>query len=239
MVAESLELMVELRKSTGKSAMRRMRQFDDKVPGTVYGAGKTHQSISLRQKDILKALQNEAVFSSILTLKVGDKKQKVVLKDLQRHHIKPKILHIDFQRIKATEKLTMNIPLHFIGEDECPAVKQGGVISHLQTEVAVRCLPAALPAYIEVDLSRLELDESFHLSDLKLPSEVELTITPDEEHDSPLASVHVPRVGHADIEAEAAETALAKEAAAEEAETAEKSAEVRETEPEADTDEKE
>ena len=226
MVTENLELMVELRKSTGKSAMRRMRQFDDKVPGTVYGAGRTPQSISLLQKDILKALQNEAVFSSILTIKVDDKKQKVVLKDLQRHHTKPKILHIDFQRVKATEKLTMNIPLHFIGEDECLAVKQGGVISRLQTEVEVRCLPAALPKYIAVNLSRLALDESFHLSDLKLPSGVELTIRPDEQHDLPLASVHVPKVSQADIEAE-------------EAEIAEKSAEARETGSEADTDEKE
>lgn len=207
MVAKILELMAELRKYTGKSTMRHMRQFDEKVPGTVYGAGKPPQSISLLQKDILKALQNETVFSSILAIRVGDKKQKVILKGLQRHHTKPKILHIDFQRIKATEKLTMNIPLHFIGEDECPGVKQGGIISHLQTEVEVRCLPAALPEYIEVDLSRLELDKSFHLSDLQLSSGVELTITPNEQHDLPIASVHIRRVKQADIEADAAETA--------------------------------
>ncbi|MFW0072399.1 MAG: 50S ribosomal protein L25/general stress protein Ctc [Coxiella-like endosymbiont] len=226
MVAESLELMVALRKSTGKSAMRRMRQFDDKVPGTVYGAGKAPQSISLLQKDILKALKNEAVLSSILTIKISDKKQKVVIKDLQRHHTKPKILHIDFQRIKATEKLTMNIPLHFIGEDECPGVEQGGVISHLQTEVEVRCLPAALPEYIEVDLSRLELDKSFHLSDLKLPAGVELTITPDEQHDLPIVSVHIHRVSQADIEAQ--QTGVV-----------EKSAESRETKTEINTNERE
>lgn len=226
MVAESLELMVELRKSTGKGAMRRMRKFDDKVPGIVYGAGKTPQSISLLQKDILKALQNEAVFSSILTISIDDKKQKVVIKDLQRHHTKPKILHIDFQRIKATERLTMNIPLHFIGEDECPGIEQGGVISHLQTEVEVRCLPAALPEYIEVDLSRLELDKSFHLSDLKLPAGVELTIIPDEQHDLPIVSVHIPRVSQADVEAQ-------------QAGIVEKSAESRDTKTEIDTDERE
>lgn len=224
MVAESLELMVELRKSTGKSATRRMRRVDDTVPGTVYGAGTLPQSISLLQKDILKALQNEAVFSSILTIKVGNKRQKVVLKALQRHHTKPKILHIDFQRIKATEKLTMNIPLHFIGEDKCPGVEQGGIISHLQTEVEVRCLPAALPEYIEVDLSMLKLDESFHLSDLQLSSGVELTITPDGQHDLPIASVHVPRVSQADLE---------------EAKTAEKSVEAGITKPGFNSGEKE
>ena len=227
MVAESLELTVELRRSTGKSAMRRMRRFDGKVPGTVYGIGKDPQSISLLQKDILQALQNEAVFSSILTIKIGDERQKVVIKDLQRHHTKPRILHIDFQRIKATENLTMNIPLRFIGEDKCPGIEQGGVISHLQTEVEVRCLPADLPEYIEADLSRLGLDKSFHLSELELPEGVELTIMPDEQHDLPLASVRIPRVNQADVEMQ-------------EARTAEKSAEAkRETKPEDNTNERE
>ncbi len=157
MAAESFELIAELREFTGKSAARRMRRFEDKVPGTVYGAGKAPQSITLLQKDLLKALESESTFSSILTLKVGDKKQKVILKALQRHHTKPKIVHIDFQRIKASEKLIMNVPLHFLGEDDCPGVEAGGVVSHLQSEVEIRCLPADLPEYIEVDLSHLQL----------------------------------------------------------------------------------
>ncbi|QTS84239.1 50S ribosomal protein L25/general stress protein Ctc [Coxiella endosymbiont of Amblyomma nuttalli] len=226
MIAENLELTAELRNSMGKSAVRRMRQFDDKVPGIVYGAGKIPQAVSLLRKDILKALQNTAVFSSVLTLRVGDEQQKVVLKNLQRHCIKSTILHIDFQRIKATEKITINIPLHFIGEDECSAVKQGGVISHLQTEVAVRCLPANLPEYIVVDLSKLKLNESFRLSDLKLPSEVELTVTSNQQRDLPLVSVHILRVNQADIEAE--ETIVA-----------DKSSQTGETKSEVDTNEKE
>lgn len=247
MAPESLELIAELRELTGKSAARRMRQLDNKVPGIIYGAGKDPQSITLLEKDVLKALESEATFSSILTLKVGDKKQKVVLKALQRHQTKPKILHIDFQRIRAKEKLTMNIPLHFVGEEECPGVEEDGVISRLQTELEIRCLPADLPEYLEVDLSKLKLDESIYLSDLKLPPGVELTVTLDEENDLPIASVHVPKVSKADLEAEAAEAALAAEAAeeaaaeaeVEEAAEEEKPAEEAAPESEAETDKKE
>lgn len=216
MATESFEFLAELREDTGKKATRRMRRFDDKVLGTVYGAGKAPQSIALSQKDVLKAFENEATFSSILTLKIGDKKQKVILKDMQRHHTKPKILHIDFQRIKASKKLTMHIPLHFIREEECPGVEAGGIISHVQTDVDIRCLPADLPEYIEVDISKLGLDESFHLSDLKLPSGVELATAIEEENDLPIVSVHLPRVSKADIEDEAAEASLAAAKAVEE-----------------------
>ena len=209
MTAESFEFLAELREDVGRRAARRMRRFEDKVLGTVYGAGKAPQSIALLQKDIFKAFTNEGTFSSILTLKIGDKKQKVILKDLQRHHSKPKILHIDFQRIKASEKLTIRIPLHFTDKEECVGVKAGGIISHLQTDVEIRCLPANLPEYIEVDVSKLNLDESFHLSDLKLPSGVELVATIEEENNFPIANVHLPRVSKADIEAEAAEASLA------------------------------
>ncbi|WP_267257173.1 50S ribosomal protein L25/general stress protein Ctc [Coxiella endosymbiont of Ornithodoros maritimus] len=201
MAAESFELIAELREFTGKSAARRMRRFEDKVPGTVYGAGKAPQSITLLQKDLLKALESESTFSSILTLKVGDKKEKVILKSLQRHQTKLKIVHIDFQRIKASETLIINVPLHFLGEDDCPGVEAGGVVLHLQSEVKIRCLPADLPEYIEVDLSHLQLDESVHLSNLKLPAGVELTSAVDEEHDSPIVSVHMPRVSKADVQA--------------------------------------
>ena len=219
MAGDSFELQAETREFAGKGAARRLRRIADKIPAVVYGAGKSPQSIMLQQKDLLKALSHEAIFSSILTLKIGDKKQKVVLKALQRHHSKPKIVHIDFQRIKASEKLTMNVPLSFVGEEACPGVEEGGgVISHLQTEIEIKCLPADLPENVEVDVSSLQLDQSLHLSDLKLPSGVELAVVElDEEHNVPVVSVHVPKVSKEDLEAEAAEAALAAEAAAESA----------------------
>ena len=215
MAAEDFELIAELRKLTGKGAIRRMRRIEDKVPGIVYGAGKTPQSITLLQKDLLKALKNEAIFSSIFNLKISDKKQRVILKALQRHHTKLKIVHIDFQRVKASEKLIMSIPLHFIGGEKAPGIKESGIISYLQTEVEIRCLPRDLPKFIEISLSQLKLDESLHLSNLTLPSGVELTSAVDEEHDLPIVSIHLPRVSKTDISTEAAETALIEEIATE------------------------
>lgn len=209
MATESFKFLAELRKETGKKAARRIRRLNEKVLGTVYGAGKAPQSIVLWQKDVLKAFENEAIFSSILTLEINDKKQKVILKDVQRHHTKPKILHIDFQRINASKTLTMHVPLHFIGGEESPGVKAGGIISHLQTDVHIRCLPADLPEYIEVCISKLDLDESLHLSDLKLPSSLKLATTIEEENNLPIVSIHLPRVSKVDIKNEAAEANLA------------------------------
>lgn len=200
MAAETFEFLAELRENTGKKAARRIRRFDDKVPGIVYGAEKPPQSIILLQKDVLKAFENVATFSSILTLRIGDKTQKVIIKDIQRHHIKPKIIHIDFQRIKASEKLNINVPLHLIHEEKCPGVKAGGIISRLQTEVEIRCFPSDLPEYIQVDLSELNLDESLHLSDLKLPLGVEFA-TNIKEDDLPILSIHLPRISKIDMEA--------------------------------------
>ena len=212
MATEGFEFRAELRGDIGKRATRRMRRVHDRIPGVVYGAGKAPQPITLVQKDVLQALKNEATFSSILTLNIDGRKQKVILKDLQRHHVKPKILHIDFQRTKASEKLTMHVPLHFIGEEECVGVKTGGIISHLQADVEIRCFPVDLPKYIEVNISKLGLDKSLHLSDLKLPPRVELATTIEDENNSPIVNVHLPRVSKADIEAETAESSLATKA---------------------------
>ncbi|OGO95579.1 MAG: 50S ribosomal protein L25/general stress protein Ctc [Coxiella sp. RIFCSPHIGHO2_12_FULL_44_14] len=215
-MATAFELTAELRTHSGKSAVRRLRRLEDKVPAILYGAKKDPQSIQLTHKELFKALGHEAVFSHILTLKFNDQEEKVILKALQRHPTKPRILHVDFLRIEATAKLTMTIPLHFTGEDQCPGVEQGGgIISHLMTEVEIRCLPADLPEYIALDISQLALDQSLHLSDLQLPHGVELTAGElDEEHNLTIVSVHLPRVTQEDREAEAAEAALAAESAA-------------------------
>ena len=209
MGAEDFELVAELRELTGKGTMHRIRCIEDKVPGIIYGAGKDPQSITLLQRDLLKAFKSEIIFSSIIDLKISDKRQKVVLKALQRHPTKLKIMHIDFQRVRASEKLIMNVPLHFILSEKAPGVKEGGIISHLQTEIEIRCLPGDLPEFIEINLSQLKLDESLHLSDVKLPLGVELTSAVDEEHDLAIASIHLPKVSKVDIAAESAGTAFA------------------------------
>lgn len=190
----AFEFNAQQRAHTGKTAARRLR-LAHQVPAIVYGAGKAPEPITLELKEVMKALSHEAVYSHILTLNVGSNAEKVVLKALTRHHIKNEVTHLDFQRIKAGEKLTMHIPLHFIGENDAPGVKHdGGVISHLIKDVEVKCLPENLPEYIEVDATELKMDESIHLSQIKLPHGVELVLEVNEDHDPTVMSIHHPRV---------------------------------------------
>src|SRR3990167_5431764 len=138
-------------------------------------------------------LENEAFYSHILTLNINGESERVILKDLQRHPFRAEILHVDFQRVRADQKLHMNIPLHFIGGENAPGAKDaGGVISHIMTDVEISCLPDDLPEYIEVDISTLELNQILHLSDIKLPKGVEL-VDLLHENDKPIVSLHIPR----------------------------------------------
>ncbi len=189
-MADKFELTAEIREQAGKGASRRLRRVDNKVPAIVYGAGKEPRPITILHHHFNNALKNQAFYSHILTLNIGGKHEKVVLKDLQRHPSKPLILHADFLRVSATEKLHMNVPLRFTNEDNAPGVKlDGGIVSHLLNEVEIRCLPADLPEFIEVDLAELKMDESIHLSDLKVPEGVEL-IGLLHQDDRPIVNIH-------------------------------------------------
>jgi len=193
-MAGLFELTAELRTNLGKGENRRLRRLSFKLPAVIYGAGKAPESITLTQHQFGNALKNEAFYSHILTLNVAGKSEKVVLKALQRHPSKPFLLHADFLRVSATEKLTMHVPLHFINEDTAPGVKQeGGVISHLLNDVEVRCLPADLPEFIEVDFAEMKLGDSIHLSNLKVPKGVEIVALAHED-DRMVANLHMPHV---------------------------------------------
>lgn len=184
----------EPRDSFGKSLSRKLRR-EGRVPAVVYGAGKEPASISLDHKEISNALNNEAFYSHILTLKISGKKagEKIVLKDLQRHPYKTSIIHVDFLRVSAKEKLTMKVPLHFLNEEVAPGVKEeGGVVNKLSTEVEVSCLPADLPEFIEVDIAELKLNETLHLSNITLPEGVEL-VALSHEDDQAIISIHIPK----------------------------------------------
>ena len=171
---QAYELKVQPRDNLGKNASRRLRR-SGRIPGTVYGANKEPQSISLSHDDVLHQLDREAFYSSILTINIDAEREQVVLKDLQRHPYKPEILHIDFLRIDEKQKITMRVPLHFINEHLCPGVKSGGgVVSRIMTELEISCLPGDLPEYIDVDLANVELGETIHLSDIVLPEGVEI-----------------------------------------------------------------
>ncbi|MCF7980623.1 MAG: 50S ribosomal protein L25/general stress protein Ctc [Pseudomonadales bacterium] len=195
-MSEEFEINAEKREVVGKGSSRRLRRLEDKVPGIIYGGKKKNpQNITLMHKDLLKATENEAFFSHILTLNLEGTQEQVVVKDMQRHPAKPKILHVDFQRVSKDVAIHIHVPLHFVNEDTCVGVKkQGGAISHSMTEVEISCLPGDLPEYIEVDMLKVEIDQIVHLSDLVLPKGVELiALTHGEDHDLPVVSVHTPK----------------------------------------------
>jgi len=193
-MSDSFELNVELRDDMGKGASRRLRRLEDKIPGIVYGGGKKPQPITISHPEIIKHLEDEAFYSHILTLKAGKKTEKVILKDLQRHPYKPKVTHADFMRIKAGEKLTTSVPVHYLNEESCPGVKAGGVVNHAYTTIEISCLPKNLPEYLEVDLADLEMDQVVHLSDIKLPTGVEIVeLTHGEAHDHAIVTIHKSR----------------------------------------------
>jgi len=172
-MSTSFEINAQSRVDTGKGASRRLRR-SGMLPGIVYGAHQEPAMISLKHHELTHALENEAFYSNLLTLKMDGKAQTVVLKDLQRHPAKPFILHADFQRVQADEKIRLHVPIHFVNEAACPGIKAGGQASHVMNDLEVICLPKDLPEFIEVDMSTLEMGAVVHASQLKLPAGVEL-----------------------------------------------------------------
>jgi large subunit ribosomal protein L25 len=204
----SFELVAEFREGHGKGASRRLRHAG-KVPAILYGGHSEARALSLSHQKLLIMLDNERFYSTILNLKVGDQTQAAILKDVQRHPYKNAIVHVDFQRVEDNQKIRISIPLHFVGAAASPGVKsQGGMVSHMRTEVEVSCLPKDLPEFIEVDLAGLSLNESIHLSQLKTPDGVELLALAKE--DAAVVAIHSPRAE----EPEAAAAAGATEGAA-------------------------
>ena len=189
---DDFDLIAEIREDQGKGASRRLRH-QGKVPAIIYGAGRAPRALLFDHNKVLKQLENESFYSSVLNIKVGAKSQAAILKDLQRHPAKPRIMHMDFQRVVEDQEIRMNVPLHFIGEDVAPGVKTGGGnVSHLMTEVEVVCLPRYLPEYIDIDVSAMELDEMLSMSDLKLPEGVEIpALAQGPDADRPVVSIHV------------------------------------------------
>ena len=168
----SFEFNATKRDVQGSSASRRLRRAG-RVPGVIYGAGKPAESFDVDHNEIYQCLRKEAFHASVVTAIVDGQKQDVLLRDVQLHAYKPLVLHVDFQRVDANTEVHTKVPLHFVNGEVCPGVKlQGGIVSHVITEIDVACLPKALPEFIEVDLKTLEMGHSMHVTDLKLPAGV-------------------------------------------------------------------
>jgi large subunit ribosomal protein L25 len=208
----SFELVAEFRETQGKGASRRLRH-EGKVPAILYGGHADARTLMLNHQKLLIMLDNERFYSTILSLKVGDQTQAAILKDVQRHPFKNAIVHVDFQRVEENEKIRISIPLHFTGAAVSPGVKsQGGIVSHMRNEAEVTCLPKDLPEFIEVDISGLSLNESIHLSQLKLPPGV--TLVELAKDDAAVVAIHSPRAEEPEPTAAVAAGAPAAEGAA-------------------------
>ena len=189
-MADEFELNAELRTDMGKGASRRLRRNAGLVPGIVYGAGKDPVSISISQNALHKSCENEAFFAHIISLVIDGKSENAIVKALQRHPANDHIMHADFLRIQMDQEIHVDIPLHFVGEEDCVGVKQDdGMISHVMSSLQVSCLPGDLPEYIEVDVRELHLGSSLHMSDLVLPEGVVIPeLTQGDDHDQVVVS---------------------------------------------------
>ncbi len=202
-MSNSFELTAELRDDTGKGASRRLRHAG-MVPAIIYGAHQDPMMIMLPHNELAHSLENEAFYSHILSIKLGRKKEKVILKDLQRHPSRPFIMHADFLRIDEKETIRVHVPLHFINEDSSVGVKAGGRVSHTLTDIEVSCLPKSLPEFIEVDLATVEVGQSIHLSEIILPEGVEiLALAQTDASDPAVVSIYTPRGSADDVDGDA------------------------------------
>lgn len=193
-------LNAQARSDLGKGASRRLRRLADQVPAIIYGGAKAPQSISMSAKELFKLLENEAAFSQMIKLSVDGNVENVLIKAMQRHPAKGHVMHTDFIRVIAGQKLSAHVQLHFINQDSSIAVKQSGAeISHTLVEVEVSCLPKDLPEFIEVDMALIEIGQIIHLSNLVAPKGVEFVALA-HGNDLAVANAHASRVAKEDTE---------------------------------------
>jgi large subunit ribosomal protein L25 len=198
----SFSFGAEPREAQGKGASRRLRRTN-KVPAILYGGHAEAESLALEHHKLLTVVADERFYSSIVQLKIGERTQEAIVKDVQMHPAKNQIVHVDLQRVTENEPIRLHVPIHFAGEAGSPGVKtQGGVVSHMLTDVEIICLPKDLPEYLELDLSQMNINDTKFLADIPLPSGV--TIPHLAYRNAPVVSIHNPRVAEVEPVAEAA-----------------------------------
>jgi large subunit ribosomal protein L25 len=203
-MSENFIVNAEVRDVKGTGASRRLRHAG-RVPAIIYGGDVAAQQLSVEHRELAKHLETEAFYSHVLTIKIGDKEEQAVLKDLQRHPAKPIVMHADFLRVRNDQAIRMNVPVHFKGAEIAVGVKTGGgLLEHLVNEIEVECLPQNLPEFIEIDVTQLNVGESVHMSELTLPEGVEL-VELKHGNDAAVAAIHLPRISAADDAGDAAE----------------------------------
>jgi large subunit ribosomal protein L25 len=208
----SFSFGADSRGAQGKGASRRLRR-SGKVPAILYGGHKEAQPLVLDQQNLLTMISDERFYSSIVQIKIDGVPQEAIVKDVQMHPAKNVVVHVDLQRVIESEMIRLHLPIHFKGESVSPGVKtQGGIVSHMRTDVEVSCLPKDLPEFLELDLSGMSLNETKFLADVPLPPGV--TIPELAHRNAPVVSIHAPRAAEPEPVAAEAAAATAEGAAA-------------------------
>ncbi len=194
-MAKDFDLIAELRDGAGTSNSRRLRR-SGMVPAVIYGAGRENLSLIIDHNHLLQKLASENFLTSILSIKIQDKEESVLIKDIQIHPSKRQVMHLDMQRVVADQILRINVPIHFLNGDSAPGVKlEGGTVSALMNEVEISCLPKNLPERLEVDVAAMELDELLYLSDIPLAEGIEIPLlTQEEPKNEPIVAIRLLRI---------------------------------------------
>ncbi|MFT4824854.1 MAG: large subunit ribosomal protein L25 [Halioglobus sp.] len=195
-MSDQFEVIAVVREDMGKGSSRRLRRADGQIPAIIYGGDKDPQPLTIICKDLEKSLENESFYSHVLSINVAGKKEKAILKDLQRHPARNSVIHADFLRIDDKVAIKVNVQFHFINEDISIGVKQdGGMVQHQVTEMEILCLPADIPEFLAVDMQAVEVGQIVHLSDVVLPEGViSVALALGEDHDLAIASIVAPKV---------------------------------------------
>jgi len=225
-MSDTIHLIAEPRSDSGKGASRRLRH-QGLLPAIVYGGDSDPVQISIAHNKFMHELDHETIYTQVVELQVGDNTEEVILRDLQRHPYKNRVLHADFFRIDKNTPIKIVVPIHVLNAEECVGVKlDGGMLTQVVTEIEIIALPKDLPEFLEIDAENLHLGESLHLSNIKMPEGVEMTamlnIEETEHDDHDLGVLSVVKTREEVIEDEAPEAPEGEEAeAGEEGETAE------------------
>ena len=195
------EFVAESRGRSGKNAARNIRRQGN-VPAVIYGGHKEPQMLVLNHNEVIKHLNHEAVYSHVLDVKVDGKTEQAILKGVQRNPAKFQILHLDFLRVSMSEAVKVHVPLHFINENTSIGGKKGGIATHSMVDIEVSCLPSVLPEFIEVNMANLDIGETIHLSDIKMPAGVDIVLLAHggPEHDLPVVSMMSSKASKDDTE---------------------------------------
>lgn len=175
-MAQGYELLATPRDRVGKGSARALRR-DGKIPAVVYGDGKPPITITLTTKDATKNLHTGGFMNTVGTINLNGEKISVLPRDYQLHPVKDYLLHIDFLRISEKSRVTVEVPVKFINEDESPGLKRGGALNVVRYTIEMECPANSIPDSIVIDLTGLEIGDSVHISAVTLPENVIPTIS--------------------------------------------------------------